>query len=135
MIQRALFILLLFGSAHLTAQAQMQASVWQIAQAIDTGSGQAIAYHGTFHVGSDVVRWQQRNKAVDYVFNLTGVSGSWTDVSKDGSAVLNILFRGSPGTITFSGTGGSRQIRIRVSGRAGSEVFPFLFLAESVQPL
>ena len=127
-----IFLICFFEASPLAAQQSVPPSQWPVSQALDLGTGRTIAYHGTFVVTDAEVRWQQRNKAVDYVFTVTGSSGTWPDLTADGSAALNVLFRGRPGTITFSRSGGVAQIRISINAASG-EIFPFQFIADAIQ--
>lgn len=135
MTLRLMPIVLFFIALPLVAQQVMPASRWQVSQAVDLGTGQIIDYHGTFVVTADAVNWQQRNQTADYLFTVTGGSGAWADLAADGTAVLDILFRGRPGTITFSKKGDTSLIRIRVNSGIGAEIFPFQFLTDTIQKI
>ena len=127
-----IFFICFFEASPLAAQQPVPHSKWSVSQALDLGTGRTIAYHGTFVVTDSEVRWQQRNQAVDYVFIVTGSSGTWPDLTADGTAALNVVFRGQPGTVTFSRTGGVAQIRVRINA-SGGEIFPFQFIADAIQ--
>lgn len=135
MILRLIQIVLFFIAMPLVAQQAMPSSRWQVSQAVDLGTGRIIDYHGTFVVTGDAVNWQQRNQTANYLFTVTGGTGAWTDLNADGTAVLDILFRGRKGTITFSKNGDTSLIRIRVDAGIGTEIFPFQFLSDTIQKL
>ena len=128
------FFLCFLCARPVAAQQPMPPSQWLVSRAIDLSTGRTIDYHGTFVVTDSEIRWQQRNKAVDYVFAVTGTAGSWPDLTADGTAVLDVLFRGRPGTVMFSRTGGVAQIRVRINAADG-EIFPFQFIADAIQKL
>jgi len=122
---KTVYVFLIFCAGHLAGQS-LPSSAWTVSQATDLRTGMTIDYNGSFLVYGDRVEWMQKNIATDYRFEIKGQTGSWNESSHIGSISLNVLFRGRPGTIEFTGDGTEMLIRVKVmSGE--NDLFPYLF--------
>lgn len=133
MFKSVSIVLLMWAVTAANGQA-LPPSVWSIAQATDLRTGFQVDYHGSFTVHGDSVMWKQKNVEVDYFFRIIGVSGQWSDPDSKGRVLLDVVFRGRPGTMEFSGDGVDRRVRIRMES-GERDLLPYVFSVSGVEKI
>jgi len=72
---------------------------------------------------SDQIIWYDNNDTVLKTLSITGYTGSWSNVSNNGSIVFNIASGDDTGIVQFSKSDGVTRIRIHIVVDEDSPVF------------
>lgn len=96
---------------------------WKVSNLTDLVSNQSAPYSCSFATqGSEPIKWAQRQGRFITTFTVSGVTGSWPDVSKNGKVVLSIAADGQIGSLTFEKSDSGTWITLQLSQPGQGEI-------------
>lgn len=103
-IQNILIALIFSGSPFLAAGQSIVNStiVWEADQTTDLGTGTSTTISCQFiSTGSQSVEWIQKKGTVSTTYAVTSVTGSWADISSNGSVTYQVSRKGRDMKMVF----------------------------------
>ncbi len=89
--------------------------VWTVNKSHDLTAKEDYDYQCTFRTnGIHPIIWSQNHDELMLTLEIGNVSGSWTDVSKDGSVTYQITVSGLQGSLTFERVGTTISIQLNL---------------------
>ena len=127
-------LLLLLSTCCLSVAAQNFQSdtlSWNVAGLTDNRAHIVEDYDCEFLTfGSSKIVWIQRHQTEE--FSITGSSGVWQDLTKDGAMVHQFQYYGKPAKLSFIRSHGIARIHMEVM-EDGSNVMPYVFDVTLIQ--
>lgn len=76
--------------------------IWSVSHLHDLNTPDTVTYQCTFETyGEGAIQWKQKGGAFVMTFQVTSVSGQWSDVAQPGQVTYGIMAEGEGGTLRF----------------------------------
>jgi len=129
-------LLLVFTFGCTLAKAQNISAdtvTWNSTRAVGEVNNDQIVYNCQFITrAAQSIDWIQKNGARVNHYTVTGVEGSWPDVTFDGQVVYQVTLATYSGEITFSKSSGQTTVHLNISA-SGLPGMNYMFYIASVK--
>jgi hypothetical protein len=129
------FFILLFDVMSTGANGQAvsfsDSLVWKISGYTNTKKNENNTLYCEFKTTSNVIIWVQDSGDDVNEFQITSTDGMWPDLSQDGTITFHVTWNDLPGTMRFSKSNGTTEIRMEIN-KDGLNLTPFVFTVSDV---
>lgn len=120
------FFLVWFTTLKMQAQDIHTANLeWSCASIFEAQEGVFKDEIAKIKSSAEEIVWYDKNGVVQKTFSIAGSSGTWTDISGNGSVVFNMTYGDNSGFVQFSKAGSTVKIRVHLINEEGSPIYEF----------
>jgi hypothetical protein len=95
---------------------------WNSGSTINLKANESSNYSCTFISSSSEIQWLQKNGTRVKHFAITSVSGTWSDITTNGSVVFQVTEGSIPGVITIAKNGEGTSVTLDFTGHSGDAI-------------
>jgi hypothetical protein len=126
-----LLLSIIYTCTWATAQSVDSSNLtWHVDGFHNKSNNEDVTLASRFETSPQQIRWSQKGGAFVYDFEVTGKTGSWTELQVDGEVTFEVTFRGQSGTIRFARTQGKITIETSIL-KDGQNLLPYVFTVSS----
>jgi len=119
-----LIVIMLAGGSVVSAQNIQTASIeWTCNSTFDATNGVATDEVTKVTTSPEHVVWYNKDGEAQKTFSVSGLAGSWTNVSSNGSVVINMTYGDNSAIAHFSRSTDAIRIRIHLISEPGSPIY------------
>ncbi|MBX2954512.1 MAG: hypothetical protein KF846_00045 [Cyclobacteriaceae bacterium] len=108
-------------------------TTWSSVTLTDISNNSTIDLNSQFILDhNQTIKWVQRGGELTYTFDITNVSGQWSNTDEPGSIDCTVTINGLTGNIEFYRNNNGLEIKTNIN-RAGVNDMPFIFIISKVQ--